>query len=174
MADPTATVRSVLIPVTGSQLLILPNAAVAEIINFTPPQPAADAPAWLVGTIEWRGYTVPTVVFEALCGCAPQRLTRSSRIVVCNTISGGTQLPFVGILAATLPRLIRIDGDSLEIGDGDAEVMPGVLRQIQIYGEDAIIPDLDALETMCLAQLGAAAVAGNTAGPQPQASMVVH
>lgn len=155
MANLNEAIRSVLIPL-GSTCLVLPNAAVAEIVGHRQPAPIADTPEWLLGTLDWRGYRVPLVSLQDLWEGTPAAVTRSSRVVVCNTISGSGQLPFIALLGAEIPRLIRIDGDSLAGGHGDAEDRPGVLRQVELYGQQAVIPDLDDLETMCLELLGEA------------------
>jgi len=155
MPDPTEAIRSIVIPVGGRQL-ILPNAAVAELINYVPPTPVFGAPEWLAGTVQWRGQRLPVVLFEVLCCQAPVvKPARTSRIVICNTISGRGDLGFVGLVATELPRLIRIDGDAMGVGDGDENEEPGVLRRVEIYGDSAAIPDLYALETMCVEHMNA-------------------
>ncbi len=48
-------IRGVLIAVTGARVL-LPNATVAEVITYSPPDPIEGAPAWMLGRIRWRGW----------------------------------------------------------------------------------------------------------------------
>lgn len=153
MAELTDVIRSVLIPLADSQI-VLPNAALAEIVGYRTPEPIADTPGWLLGTMEWRGHRVPVLSYEALYDGIPARPGRASRLVVCNTISGRRELSFLAVVSAEIPRLIRIDSDTVEHGDGSQESFPGALCQVQIYGDSTIIPDLDALEVMCLEQLG--------------------
>lgn len=55
MSSESAVIHSQLIA-TQSRSLLLPNTAIAEIVRYTEPQPAADpAPDWLLGTMVWRG-----------------------------------------------------------------------------------------------------------------------
>lgn len=153
MVELTDSIRSVQIPLADSQI-VLPNVALAEIVGYRTPEPIADTPGWLLGTVEWRGHRVPVLCYEVLYDGMPARPGRASRLVVCNTISGCRGLPFLALVSADIPRLIRIDTDTLEADDADSESFPGVLCPVQIYGESAYIPDLDALEAMCLEQLG--------------------
>ena len=63
--------RGVLVPV-GKHHLLLPNAAVAEVLGFEEPAPENDAPDWLLGRIDWRGWRIPVISWErALEGCDP-------------------------------------------------------------------------------------------------------
>lgn len=153
MADRSGSIRSVLLPLADSQL-VLPNTAVAEIVAYREPSPIAHTPGWLLGTVEWRHVRVPLVSFEVIYGSVAIPPVRNARIVVCNTLNGNGSVPYIGFVTANIPRLIRIDSDSLTVGNVDAESNAGVLRQVEIYGEGAIIPDLDMLEAMCLEQLG--------------------
>src|SRR5438552_2715900 len=39
--------------------LILPSAAIAEIISFEKTKPIPDVPKWLIGILSWRGIHIP-------------------------------------------------------------------------------------------------------------------
>ncbi|HQY49033.1 MAG TPA: chemotaxis protein CheW, partial [Thermomonas sp.] len=60
MSDIAHIIRGVLIQVAQARLL-LPNATIAEVLSFAPPEPVADAPDWLLGRIRWRGWQLPLV-----------------------------------------------------------------------------------------------------------------
>jgi chemosensory pili system protein ChpC len=145
-------IRGVLIPLAGKQLL-MPNALVAEVVNYQAPQPIEDAPAWLKGNMGWRGEILPVVSMEALMQIPESALGHKARIVVCNTTGGNARLPYLGVIAQSIPRLVRITRDNLEPADEDGLQAPGSVAGVRIAGEEASIPDLDALEQALLQQL---------------------
>ncbi len=147
MATQSAGVPSLLIPVQQATLL-LPNAAVAEIIDYRDPQPISDAPKWLLGMVPWRGLQLPLLSFEAVLHGAPPEASARLRIAVMNTLNGNPDVPFFGIVLQGIPHLVRADEASVTRTDQGDEATPGVLARVDVNGEPAIIPDLDAVEKM--------------------------
>jgi chemosensory pili system protein ChpC len=145
-------IRGLLIPLAGEQLL-MPNALVAEVVNYQPPRPTEGAPAWLKGSIGWRGEILPVVSMEALMQLPEATLGHRARIVVLNALTGNARLPYLGLIAQAIPRLVRITPDNLEPVDEDGFQVPGSMAGVRIAGEAASIPDLDALERALLEQL---------------------
>ena len=148
-----AEIRGLLLPLNARPLL-LPNAAVAEIIDFHRLVPVPDAPEWVAGVTDWRQRRLPVVRFERLLGedvAASQR----QRIVVCHTLNPEASRPFVGIAASAIPRLVRVREETLA-----GEVLPEQWKDLplcaalRVDGQPALIPDLPALEAQ-LAQLAA-------------------
>ena len=140
-------VRGVYIPIESSQLL-LPNAAVTEVVGFQEPTPAAGAPEWLLGELEWRRQTIPIVSFERALGLSEGKLSHRARIIICNTLNGSQDLPFIGVVAKSIPRLIHVRTDNIVDAKGEEDLGPLVLNKVTVAGEEAIIPDLDRLEQM--------------------------
>jgi chemosensory pili system protein ChpC len=146
-AQAKLVVRSQLIPLDGMRL-VLPNTAIAEVISYQKPEPVADSPAWLLGTISWRGIeTMPVIAFETASTEALVTPGKSSRIIVLNTLNEHSELHFYGILAQGIPRLISLDDSTIH----DAPEIEGqshdcVLRHTIIDSQQVIIPDQKALE----------------------------
>lgn len=46
--------------------ILLPSAAVAEIVSYEKPQVLADVPAWFLGVLTWRGIQIPLVNLEEI------------------------------------------------------------------------------------------------------------
>ena len=112
-------IRAVLIPLESGRLL-LPNATVAEVVGYQPPEPVEGGPDWLLGEVEWRQNRIPVVAFERTLGGNPGDAGHRARIVICNTLNGNAERPHIGILA-DLPAEeghILLDGvDDVEVAD---------------------------------------------------------
>lgn len=145
-AQAKLVVRSQLIPLDGIRL-VLPNTAIAEVISFQSPEPVADGPDWLLGTINWRGIDIPVLAFETACTDAKVTPGKSSRIIVLNTLNENADLHFYGILAQGIPRLISLDESTIhDAPDIEGQPQAYVLRHTIIDGQQVIIPDQKAIE----------------------------
>ena len=134
-------VRSVLVPVSGGDIL-LPNAAVAEVIGLSEVVPVPDAPEWLVGTTLWHGWEMPLVAYGLLSRMAEDEPTKSSRIAVIKALSGPARMPFRGFLCRGFPRLVTVSPANLvAIPDRDASI--GVLGYAILQDREVVLPDLD-------------------------------
>ena len=151
-------IRSVLIPLQQGQLL-LPNALVAEVVGYQAPEPVADVPDWLLGQVEWRQQSVPLVSFERVMGQpAAAEGGRRARLAICYALGGNPQRPYIALLAHAIPRLVRVSEENIVSAAEPQELGPQVLRQVEVNGEPALIPDMDAIETQVnevLAGIGA-------------------
>jgi len=137
--------RGVLIQLQGEQLL-LPNAAVAEVIAYREPEGHAEAPAWFLGATNWRQRNLAVVRLEKLLGQQEVASSQRQRIVICHTLSDGAQRPFVGIVSTGIPRLVRVHEDLLQGKPHTEDEHAMVLARLSIDGQDALIPDLSELE----------------------------
>lgn len=142
-------VSGVLIP-AGTADVLLPNAAVAEVTTFNDPTPLPSVPDWLLGTVTWRGCSVPLVSL-ARAGAEPTGSghPRRSRVMICYTPSGNSALPYVGILASGPPRLVRLSAQVLKPAQIEPE-HPFVLHGLIYAQRSAFIPDMDAIERALL------------------------
>ncbi len=137
-------VHCLLLPLNGETLL-LPNAAIAEIIDFESPDPISDAPAWLLGWLNWRDRRIPVISFEVASGGIPPEQMQGKRIAVLNTLNSNPRVPYVAIVLQDIPRLKLVQRDALQEGPA-VSGRQSVLRQLQIEGGLVIVPDIDDLE----------------------------
>jgi chemosensory pili system protein ChpC len=141
-------IRGVLLPVGGSYLL-LPNAAVAELIGYLEPDVAAGDADCCLGWVAWRGRKIPVASIERAMGDQEASgFTRRARIAVLNTLNGNRDLPYMGVLTHGISRLSLVTPNNLEDdeeGRPDAAVIRGAVK---INGQMAWIPDLDELERL--------------------------
>lgn len=147
MKDTALGVASLLIPL-DRELMLLPNAAVAEIVGYREPAAVEDGPRWLLGLMSWRGISLPLISLEAMRGGEPPLPADRARIAVMNSATGNQDLQFYAVVLRGIPGLVRASHETVAPGP-DSEARPeGVLGHALVNGEPAIIPDLDAVERM--------------------------
>ena len=150
-------IRGVLIGVTGARLL-LPNASVAEVITYSLPEPVPGAPAWLYGRIRWRGWRLPLISFAKMAGLAGTESELGAKVVVLKALGGNPRQPYFAMLTQGFPRLVTVPADQLMTSAGEGgDLAPGVLAPVLLRDDEALIPDLAAIEAMVVEALAASA-----------------
>lgn len=145
--DQSEEIRGLYIPIEGSRL-VLPNAAVAEVVSYEEPQAVPGRPEWFIGEVEWRHTTIPVISFELAMGTPMGRVGEQARIAVFNTLNGSSTLPFIGVIAKSIPGLARIKADSITEQSDACDASPLILHNVMLNGHDGLIPNLDRLEEM--------------------------
>lgn len=138
-------VHSLLLPL-NADIVLLPNAAVAEVIPYSQPEVVDDAPEWLLGYINWRERRVPLVMFESASEGVAGNLHRGCRIAVLNTLNGNNELPYIGIVMQSLPSLQIVRANAIQYADRPAAQRQSVKAYVNLNGVAAIVPDIDDLE----------------------------
>jgi len=147
MLEMPREIRGVMIPVTGGRVL-LPNATVAEVISYAQPELVANAPSWLLGRLSWRGWRLPLFSFPMLTGQVAQEAYTNARVAVLKSLGGNAKMPFLALLAQGFPRLTTITPDSLIPTGDESEHPPGVHAQVLVREDQAVIPNLDHIESL--------------------------
>ncbi|WP_213878461.1 chemotaxis protein CheW [Pseudomonas sp. dw_358] len=139
-----------LLPLFGRYLL-LPNVAVAELIDYQSPERQEGAPAWNLGQISWRNQPVTLLSFEAACD-GTSVIGDRARIVVLNAL-GDSGRRFIALLIQGIPRSCRVDA---QLSYVDVPLAPLELAAVQVGDVVARVPDLEGLEGLLdsLAQRG--------------------
>jgi chemosensory pili system protein ChpC len=138
-------IRCVLIPSAGVRLL-LPNAAVAEVITLAGVEPVADAPEWLLGRIAWRGWSIPLVRFDHVATLPEDAPPQAARVAVLKALGNSAGLPYIAVVTHGFPRLTTLNAELL-LPTHDGHDLPfGVRARVLVRDDTAIIPDLEELE----------------------------
>lgn len=153
MAELPREIRGLMIPVANGRLL-LPNATVAEVVTYSSPEIDSAAPDWLLGTITWRGWRLPLVSFSRIAGIGREDNFANTKIAVLKALGGDPKLPFIAVLTQGFPRLATVTHESLVPTDDEGHRATGVLAEVLVRDDPAIIPDLAAIETMVLRAIG--------------------
>lgn len=138
----TESVHCLNIPLKNMNLL-LPNAAVAEVIGYAEAEPIDGAPPWLLGRLLWRDRAVPLISCESAMGLENTR--DGNRIAILNTLNSNSRVPYIGIIMQDIPSLLRVKQESIEPRTVDHELQ-SVSAYVTVAGESYIIPDIDELE----------------------------
>lgn len=150
-------IRGVLIQVAQARLL-LPNATIAEVLSYATPEPLDDAPTWLLGRIRWRGWQLPLLSFSRFAGLAEEQGGLGSKVIVLKALGGDARRPYFALLTQGFPRLVTVTEAALATQDADGEALPpGVLARVRLNENEAMVPDLEALEDTLREVLAAAA-----------------
>ena len=156
-AAPTAEdIRGVLIQVTGARLL-MPNAAIAEVLSYADPEPVEGTPDWLLGLVRWRGWQLPLVAFSRLAGIADEQPGLGNKMIVLKAFGGQGGQPFFAVLTQGFPRLVTVSRSGLSSVDADGPRPEGVLGRVLLRDDPALLPDIARLEAMLDEALSAAA-----------------
>ncbi|MGH8075840.1 MAG: chemotaxis protein CheW [Lysobacter sp.] len=157
-AEIQADIRGVLILLGGARLL-LPNATIAEVLSYAPPEPVESAPEWLLGKMRWRGWQLPLIAFAELAGFGKEPAGLGSKVVVLKALSGNAKAPYFAILTQGFPRLVTVSQEGL-LPDTEAETgeLPlGVQARVKLNEDTAFVPDLVAVESLITQALAQAA-----------------
>lgn len=142
-----ASVKCVLLTV-NEDLLVMPNAAIAEIIPIVNIINVANKPNWMLGYLDWRGNSVPLVSFEALGGVRmPSLASGNVKAAVMYSISDDKSFPFMSILVQGAPKVINVDVKSA-IENKQPINHPAIEQKVMLQDNDASIVDLDKLEQL--------------------------
>ena len=156
MSDTATIIRGVLIQVADARLL-LPNATIAEVLSYADPEPVADAPDWLLGRIRWRGWQLPLVSFSRFTDIAEEQGGLGSKVIVLKALGGDQKHPFFAMLTQGFQRLVTVTEAALVSESSDADMPEGVLARVRLNEDEALLPDLAALEDRINEALAAAA-----------------
>ncbi|HEF4759847.1 TPA: chemotaxis protein CheW [Pseudomonas putida] len=124
--------------------LILPNVAVAELIDYQPAAFDLDTPPWYLGRVTWRNRQIPLLSFESACGNKIV-IGERARIVILNALGGRPELKFIAMLVQGIPRSYKLDS---QLSYVDVPLCPLEQAAVQVADQVAKVPDLMALEEL--------------------------
>ncbi len=146
MSKSHATVRCLLIPVGGGQIL-LPSAVIAEVSPYNKPKPVSEnQPKWLLGIIDWRGQRVPLLSIEKALSL-PVATSKKNRTVILYGLDFTQTMPFYAFKSADVPRTLAVTEEILT--EPNTNLGAGLVFDVKIdKTEKAWLPDLGYLENL--------------------------
>lgn len=144
--DDDRPIRAFLVPLGEFQML-LPNATVAEVVDYHPTRSIPGAPAWMLGIYDWRGRDLALYSQEHAMGQRVGPPDRRSRVLIVNGLTGGRGVEQYGILARGIPRLVMVDRNNIEAREQLLK-SPVVRAFAKLDDNNVLIPELDRVEAM--------------------------
>ena len=136
--------HSLEVPLEGTTLLV-PSAAVAEVINPITMAQVPFSQPWLRGVIGWRTLAVPVISFETLLGGATPVTPVAGKIVIFYPMNGRKDWEFYGMLAMAEPRPQLLDGGQAVADESELLDSPFIAGGLKIAGKLMLIPDMEEL-----------------------------
>jgi chemosensory pili system protein ChpC len=130
--------------------VVVPNAAVAEIVSLREIHKIRNAPKWLLGKMSWRGIEIPLVSFEAAAEGAGTGMgaTQAAVLYLINK-ENKLSYPYAGLAISGVPNVSQFSREQINEDLREARAShPMVAQRIRINGAAASILDIDAIGTM--------------------------
>ena len=105
-----------------------------------------------------NGWRLPLFSFSLLAGMAMDERTSGGRVTVMKALGGNPRMPYIAMLAQGFPRLTTITPEIL-VPTGEGGQRPGVLMDLLVRDDTAIIPDLVQIEQLISEALATPAAA---------------
>jgi chemosensory pili system protein ChpC len=140
---------AVLVSIT-SDTLLLPNAAVAEVVTAERMDPPpAGAPAWFAGKATYNNRQLSVVRFETLNGATAGEDTKRTRLAVIQPLTGQLRTGQYAIVCQGYPHLVTLNRTALKkeaLVSTDKDEM--VLTRVSIANTNALVPNLERIEQL--------------------------
>lgn len=129
--------------------VVVPNAALAEIVSLRDVNKISNAPQWVLGKMHWRGVDIPLVSFEAAAEGAGAAMSANQAAVI-HLISndGKAAYPYVGISISGVPHISDFSKEQIATDTQERKAHPMVAQRIRINGAAASILDISSIAAM--------------------------
>lgn len=145
MSSMSALLRCLLVPLQRWQILV-PSTCVTEVVPFSPPTAVAEAPVWMLGTVEWRTAALAAIDLDGMLdGQLGERATKS-RWAIMRAVSGGLGANHYAVLTRGLPRLVTLER-RMVVPENEQELPLAALSRVRIGGQLAYLPALEHIES---------------------------
>lgn len=131
----------------GGGSLLLPNLAIAEVQALNIRAPESGLPDWWLGQVEHDGQRLPLISFMRLNGGDPVAVESRARVAIINSYGSHLDAAQFAIHCEGYPHLVALNRAAVSAVDlRDSDVEEFVLGRVRIANNQAVIPDLEAIE----------------------------
>ena len=151
MVQNNKNIKSIILTLKN-ELVVVPNAAVAEIISVQDVREVEGSPQWMLGKARWRGVELPVVSYEAAGGDNAQAVNINTQVAVMysvsNEIDNDKKYPYIGLAMHGVPHVSTFSRDQIKTDEHAVINHPMVAQKVRINGAAAGILDIYAIEEM--------------------------
>lgn len=126
---------------------MVPSVMVAEVLPIEAIYDADSSHPWVLGRIHWRTLSIPTVSFERLVSDLRPNRDKYTRVVVFYPLPGYRHDDYFGVLTTRDPSSMMVTKDLATCALPDNMTGRYVANTVEVRGQVATIPDVDALAT---------------------------
>ncbi len=129
--------------------VVVPNAALAEIVSLRDVNKVDNAPQWLLGKMHWRGVDIPLVSFEAAAeGSSTAMNANQAAVIHLISADGKSVYPYVGLSISGVPHISEFSKEQITVDAQERKAHPMVAQRIRINGAAASILNIDSIASM--------------------------
>lgn len=151
MGNNSQFIKSIILTLKN-ELVVVPNAAVVEIISVQDVREVEGTPAWMLGKARWRGVELPVVSYEAAGGDEAQAVNINTQVAVMYSASNKTDedrtFPYIGLAMHGVPHVSTFSRGQIRTDERAVVKHPMVAQKVRINGAAAGILDIYAIEQM--------------------------
>ena len=134
----------------ASDTLLVPNAAVAEVVSAEQLEPPGDGlPPWVAGRVTYNNRQLTVIRFEVLNGGAAGEDARRTRLAILQPVTTALRTGQYAIVCQGYPHLVTLNRAALRkedvLSSDNADV---VLTRVSIANTNALIPNLEKIEQL--------------------------
>jgi chemosensory pili system protein ChpC len=151
MVQNKQNIKSIILTLKN-ELVVVPNAAVAEIISVQDVREVEASPPWMLGKARWRGVELPVVSYEAAGGDNAQAVNINTQVAVMysasDEIDKDRKYPYIGLAMHGVPHVSTFSREQIKTDEHTAVNHPMIAQKVRINGAAAGILDIYAIEEM--------------------------
>lgn len=104
--DSTMPLRCIVLPITTDYSLLLPNVSLVEIIEGEDLDIVVDPQGGLIGKIQWHGWHVPLLAFDAASYDTIPKFNMETKIILIHSLSTDLRMPYLGLTVQGVPKRV--------------------------------------------------------------------
>ena len=149
MSQNEPLIKSIILTLKN-ELVVVPNASVAEIISVQGVREVKDTPGWMLGKARWRGVELPVVSYEAAGGDDAEAVNVNTQVAVIYSANedADKKYPYIGLAMHGVPHVSTFSREQIRIDEKASAEHPMVAQRVRINGAAAGVLDIDAIEGM--------------------------
>jgi chemosensory pili system protein ChpC len=142
--DENGAIECVLIPQFEVNLL-LPRASIVDLIDGEDMHIVVDLQGGIIGKIQWHGWTVPLISFEAASKETIPKFNQQTKALIIHSLGDEEVRPYIALTVQGDPEVFTLGDDDIK-SVGKDKGNDFVQSKVVLHAKtEALIPDLSTL-----------------------------